>query len=186
MANPEGRLVEPPTIDHFAAPWIDAQTYRMAPTARRFEQWESNYGGLCALGVAIQYALDIGMDDYIWPRVQALGTELRRRLAAASPSITVHDLGAKGKSQCGIVTFSVEGLCSNDIKQELKNRSIFVSVSPFASTLLDASRRQLPADGMVRASVHYFNTEEEIDKLVAIVKDLLSQSNTAKRRKLMD
>ena len=37
--------LEPPMIDHFAAPWVAPDRYRLRDDARRFETWESNYAG---------------------------------------------------------------------------------------------------------------------------------------------
>ena len=35
-----------------------------------------------------------------------------------------------------------------------------VKQTPLTSTRLDFEARQLPAEGLVRASVHYYNTEQ--------------------------
>ena len=45
-----------------------------------------------------------------------------------------------------------------------------VSISRPASTLLDAAARHLPP--IVRASPHCYNTEEELERLLAIVREL--------------
>jgi len=168
------RITQPPTIDHFAAPWVDASSYALAPTARRFEQWESNFAGLCSLGVAIEYALELGVDEWIWPRVRGLGAGLRTRLLSVSPRVQVHDLGSDDRgTRCGIVTFSVAGVKPAAIEAYLLENGIYVSVSPSTSTLLDSQRRALPGDGLVRASVSYINTEEELDRAAACLTDLL-------------
>ncbi len=54
--------VEPPVIDHFAAPWVAADRYELRKDARRFETWENNYAARLGLGVAVDYALAIGLD----------------------------------------------------------------------------------------------------------------------------
>ena len=36
-------LLEPPTIDHYAAPWTAPDQYTLRPDAKRFENWENNY-----------------------------------------------------------------------------------------------------------------------------------------------
>jgi cysteine desulfurase / selenocysteine lyase len=48
--------LEPPMIDHFAAPWVAADRYELRPDARRFETWENNYTARLGLGRAIDYA----------------------------------------------------------------------------------------------------------------------------------
>ena len=137
----------------------------MRADARRFENWENNYAAKLGLGRAIDYALDIGIDA-IEQEVTRLAALLRASLASV-PGVTVHDIGAR---KCGIVTFSVEAVAAAAIESELREKQIMVSVSSPASTLIDASRRQLPE--LVRSGVHYFNTEAELDALVSAVRAL--------------
>lgn len=85
-----------------------------------------------------------------------LAYALRTRLSPI-PGVIVHDCGI---IQCGIVTFTVEGKDPAGIKHALAHQHINVTVSQRASTLLDMDRRGLTS--MVRASVHYYNSEEEV------------------------
>lgn len=90
------------------------------------------------------------------------------------PNITLYDLGdsAVASTQCGIVSFSVNGVSASAVKKILRDHSIFVSVSSPASTLIDASARSLP--DVVRASVHYFNTELEIFLICDVLRDIIN------------
>ena len=63
-----------------------------------------------------------------------------------------------------------EGRAPEDVKQALVKKSINFSVSPANSTWLDFSQRGL--DSVVRASVHYYNTEEEVHRFIAALKVL--------------
>jgi selenocysteine lyase/cysteine desulfurase len=155
--------LHPPMIDLFSALWIAADRYELRADARRFENWESNYAAKLGLGRAIDYALDIGV-DVIEHEVNRLAALLRDKLSTV-PAVTVHDIG---KHKCGIVTFSMAGVEASTIETYLREHRILVSVSSPASTLIDANRRQLP--DLVRSGVHYFNTEEELDALVATVR----------------
>jgi cysteine desulfurase/selenocysteine lyase len=146
--------LEPPLLDLHAATWTARDRYELRPDARRFENWEANVAGKIGLGVAIDYALGWGLDA-IWARVQHVAGELRSRLAAL-PGVTVRDRGAV---QCGIVTFTIEGKEPAAIRDALRERSINVTVSPAEYTRIDMEARRLPA--VVRASVHYYNTQEE-------------------------
>ena len=60
----------------------------------------------------------------------------------------------------GIVTFTKEDEQPRSIEARLRAANINVSVSSKSSAQLDFGRRGLSQ--VVRASVHYFNTEEEI------------------------
>jgi selenocysteine lyase/cysteine desulfurase len=158
--------LEPPMLDLHAATWVAPDRYELRPDARRFENWETNYAGKVGLGVAINYALAWGMDA-IWERVQQLGALLRERLRAI-PRITVRD---KGAVQCGIVTFTVDGCEAAAIRAGLATQRINVTYSDAASTLLDMQTRQLSS--LVRASVHYYNTEEEIARFCAALQAII-------------
>jgi cysteine desulfurase/selenocysteine lyase len=155
--------LHPPMIDLFSARWTSPDQYELRADARRFENWENNYAAKLGLGRALEYALDIGI-DVIESEVGRLAALLRGKLAAI-PGVTVQDIGAH---KCGIVTFSVEAVAATTIEKQLRENRILVSVSSPASTLIDASRRQLP--DLVRSGVHYFNLESELDALVAVVR----------------
>jgi cysteine desulfurase/selenocysteine lyase len=160
-----GRLLEtlePPMLDMFAAEWVAPDRFEVRPDARRFENWENNYAARLGLGVAVDYALDLGLAE-IWERIQKLAGTLRDGLSII-PDVKVRDIG---RVQCGIVTFTLEGVDALNIKAALDARRINVSVSNPSSTLLDASRRNLPP--VVRASVHYYNDDAEIAQLLEAV-----------------
>lgn len=159
--------LDPPTPDLHGAEWTSPGSFRLRDDARRFELWESNVGAIIGLGVAVEYALDLGLET-IWDRVQVLGEMLRRRIAEV-PGATVRDAG---QVRCGIVTFDIAGHDAAAIKEQLRKRSINVSVAVPSSTLLDARSRSLPR--MVRASIHYYNTEDEIERFIEAVADVVS------------
>jgi cysteine desulfurase / selenocysteine lyase len=158
--------LEPPFLDLHAAEWVAKDRYEIRPDARRFENWETNYAGKIGLGVAIDYALEWGMDA-IWRRIKMLAYKLRTQLSPL-PGVIVRD---RGITQCGIVTFSVEDKDPEEIRLALSNHNINVSVSVKSSTFLDMEARGL--ESLVRASVHYYNTEEEIARFCKAVEPLL-------------
>jgi selenocysteine lyase/cysteine desulfurase len=155
--------LEPPFLDLHAAEWVARDRYEVRPDARRFENWETNYAGKIALGVAIDYALGWGLDA-IKERVTSLAATLRERLRDL-PRVAVHDLGVE---RCGIVTFTVDGKEPEMIRRSLAEQRINVSVSGRSSTLLDMQARGLAA--LVRASVHYYNSQEEIERFCTALK----------------
>jgi selenocysteine lyase/cysteine desulfurase len=151
--------LEPPFLDLQAATWTSSDTYQVRADARRFESWETSYAGKIGLGVAADYALDLGLDA-IEKRVIELATTLRGRLQGL-PGVRLHDRGVR---QCGIVTFTVEGHESQDIARALQARGINVWVSAVGSARWDFEPRSLTS--VVRASVHYYNTDDEIDQMI--------------------
>jgi cysteine desulfurase/selenocysteine lyase len=157
--------LHPPMIDLYSAHWVAADRYELRADARRFENWENNYAAKLGLGRAIDYALEVGIDE-IEAEVSRLAALLREKLGAVS-GVTVHDIG---RHKCGIVTFSLQDVPASTVENHLREHGILVSVSSPASTLIDASKRHLPE--LVRSGVHYYNTEAELEALVSRVSEL--------------
>ncbi|MGD9891267.1 MAG: aminotransferase class V-fold PLP-dependent enzyme [Dehalococcoidia bacterium] len=165
----QDRLPEmlPAVVDVHSATWTGPDSYEIVPTARRFEIWEQYFAGNLGLGAATDYALAIGIDQ-IWQRVRPIAAKLRERLSTI-PGLTLHDRGAE---QCAIVSFTLDGHDPPDIRDCLAahNPRINVSTSSINSARLDFPRRGLTQT--VRASVHYYNTEAELDAFVDAVAGL--------------
>ena len=153
---------EPPFIDLHGARWSAPDRYELRPDARRYENWESYVAGQLGLGVAIDYALGWSLAA-IAARVGDLAATLRQGLAAI-PGVAVRDLGRR---RSGIVSFTVEGTAAGEILRRLRADAINVATSSPSSTLLDAEARRLP--DLVRASVHYYNSEAEVARFLRAV-----------------
>jgi cysteine desulfurase / selenocysteine lyase len=154
--------LEPPFLDLHAAQWVAKDRFEVRSDARRFENWETYYAGKIGLGVAIDYAMQWGLDA-IWARISHLADDLRQRLDTIR-GVTVRDQGIE---RCGIVSFDVAGKGADEIQHLLAKARINVSVSRLPSTRLDMEARGL--SDLVRASVHYYNTEAEIERFCTIL-----------------
>jgi selenocysteine lyase/cysteine desulfurase len=159
-----GRL-EPPFIELDAADWVAEDDYALRDDARRFESWESNVAARLGLGAAVDYALSWGVPA-IEARVGALAERLRTLLGEV-PGVTVRD---QGRRRSGIVTFSAVGWDATEVRDRLRREGINTSVVAARSTRLDLGRRGL--GDLVRASVHYYNTDDELARLVEILTTL--------------
>ena len=156
--------LHPPFIDLRAASWTANDRYELHPTARRFENWESNVAARIGLGVAATAVTAIGI-DVISERIGILVARLRAGLTEID-GITIHDKGAR---RSAIVTVSHQRIVAAELCDRLREQHINTSVSGAASTRLDFEQRGLP--DLLRISPHYFNTIEEIDDVL----DLLTQ-----------
>lgn len=155
----------PPFLDLHAAEWTSQNSFKMRDDARRFENWEFNYADVSGLKTAVEYADRIGIEN-IWNRITYLADYFRTELDKI-PYITVQDIG---KTKCGIVTFSVDSMSPSTVREKLWEHDINVHTATKSSTLLDMQKRNL--EEVVRASLHYFNTEDEIEKFAELLKSL--------------
>jgi cysteine desulfurase/selenocysteine lyase len=144
-------------MDGFSVQQVSEHDFKPRDDARRFELYEKNRALVLGLGKAVDYALDIGVDR-VWERIKHLSSMMRNLLENID-GVSVHD---KGTHQCGIITFSINGMETAIIKSALAEKNINVSVGLAKSTLYYMNRNHLMA--VVRASVHYYNTEDEIIK----------------------
>jgi cysteine desulfurase / selenocysteine lyase len=154
--------LEPPFLDMRAADWVAPDRYELRRDGRRFEEWEQDYAGKVGLARAVDYALTWGIDA-IWARVHELGERLRALLGDLD-GVTVYD---PGSLRCGIVTFAADGTPADEIKDALARERINVTLATPSTAVIDAAERKLP--DLVRASVHYFNTDEELERAVECV-----------------
>ncbi len=154
--------LDPPFIDLFSAIWTGPNTYELAPDAKRFENWERFVAGQIALGTAVRYARETGLPA-IEARVADLGETLRDALRDI-PGVTVRDLGQR---KCGIVTFTHNAHTPQHMTDALRARAMNISVSNRTSAQLDLGARGL--DHLARASVHAYNTEDEITRFAAAI-----------------
>lgn len=152
-------------IDGGSARWTSAETYELLPGAKRFEFGEVGYAGKVGLAVATSYANDIGLKT-IEERVATLADTLRSGLRSID-GLTVHDEGTK---QCGIVTFTLDDHSAPVVQRHLGTNGINVSAPQRRNAQLDFGARGL--DEIVRAGVHYYNTEAELDRMLEVVATL--------------
>lgn len=154
--------LDPPFLDDHAADWIADDAYTVRPDARKFETPECSFAARIGFGVALDYAMAWGMPA-IAARVTGLADALRARLGDI-PGAAVHD---RGSLRCGICTFTLAGVPAQQVKRALAAERINVTVSTAMATRLDLVPRGLSE--IVRASIHYYNTVEEIDRFIRVI-----------------
>ncbi|WID99927.1 aminotransferase class V-fold PLP-dependent enzyme (plasmid) [Bosea vestrisii] len=154
--------LEPPMIDHYGAPWVSIDRYELRPDARRYESWENNYAARIGMGIAADYAIAIGLD-----RIESRCNHLARRFRdglGLQRGARLHDLG---QAPSAIVSFTLDGVDSNDVVSHARSHKVSISTSMASSTRIDAERRNLRT--LVRVAPHYFNDESEVDHALEVI-----------------
>jgi selenocysteine lyase/cysteine desulfurase len=105
----------------------------------------------------VRYALEWGAVN-ISERVRALAADLRRRLGGVE-GVEVLD---RGQDLCGLVGFRLAGWRCSDVRDRLRGLGINTWVVGTSATRLDLEPRAVRE--LVRASVHYYNTEAEVGR----------------------
>lgn len=139
--------------------------YLPTRTAARFEEWEFPYATVLGCAAAVRYARRVGIDA-IARRSPALAGTLRRQLATI-PGIRVLD---RGQQLGAIVTFAIDGWQPQPFKAALDAQGINSALSLREFAQFDFADKAV--DWCIRLSPHYYNTEEEIGRVVAAVADL--------------
>jgi selenocysteine lyase/cysteine desulfurase len=118
---------------------------------------------------AVEYALDVGVAAG-WERTRGLAASLREMLS------TLHGVAVRDRGSVlgGLVTFTVEGTTPTVVQADLRPRGINVSTSTRASAVLDMTERGL--EEVVRASVHYYNTSQELETFVGHIARLAADA----------
>jgi cysteine desulfurase/selenocysteine lyase len=156
----------PRLIDQTGAAWAAPDRYELRGDARVHQLYESSVAGRLGLIRAAEYALSLGVDR-IRTMVNERAEQARAGLAALA-GVTVRDIG---RVHCGLVTFTVAGVAPGVVRDALRARGVVVTVSPYASSLIDMTARGL-TEGVVRASPHYFVSPDDVARFLTEVSTL--------------
>lgn len=148
----------PDVIDLHAAQWTETNGYQLQASAKRFENWERNVAACIGLATAVDYTLKLGVEE-IQQRVSRLAARLHQQLEN-HPGVEVLE---SSEQLSGIVTFYKHGEQAEILQQRLQAEKINTSVSRVGNARLDLRQ------DVNRASLHYYNTEDEIDRFVEAV-----------------
>ncbi|MFS8198425.1 FAD-dependent oxidoreductase [Streptomyces sp. CWNU-52B] len=159
--GPELRAgTRPAAPDVRGAQWSADFRYEVMPEARRYETWESSHALRLGLGTALDEALGLGVER-IRDHVTALAERLRAGLAGV-PGIRRTDPAAAAS---GIVTFLREDEDPRQTVRDLRATGFRLTTVPASHGQWDLGRRGL--DRVARASLHVYNSEDDVDALVA-------------------
>jgi len=152
----------PLIIDMIGAEWTSADDYKLEPTAKRFEFWESSIAGRLALKEAVKYANHVGMAN-----IQEYNTGLMAQFRNQLKQVKGLNLQDRGTQLSNILTFTMDQHTTEEIAQQLREHHVYFSITSLCSARIDFPKKNI--ESAVRLSPHYFNTPEELEKVVTIL-----------------
>jgi selenocysteine lyase/cysteine desulfurase len=158
-------------VDMRGARWTGPESYEVAETAIRYEDWEFPYALVLGLGAAARYANAVSV-NVAHERSWSLAAALRTRLDSID-GVTVLD---RGQTRCAIVTAKVDGWYAPDLTEALRKRRINSAASLRWYAQLDFAPRGI--ESAIRLSPHYYNTEDELDEVVGTIAELAASGST--------
>lgn len=129
----------------------------------KFESGTTNISAILALGKAIDYINNLGFDNII-----AYEKELHDYLfdkLSNLDNVVVYNK----KSENAVVSFNVKNLFAQDTASYLGKMGICVRSGNHCAKLL---HNLIGTDDTVRASLYFYNTKEEIDRFISVLKEI--------------
>lgn len=152
--------MEPLRVGSHMVEYVDRQTARWAKSPDKFEAGTPNIEGVIGLGNAIDYINGVG-----W---QSLQRHEERLIDYALESlghvkgITIYG-PQNNKDRLAIFSFNLSGLHPHDVAEILNRSHVCVRAGHHCAQPL---MQYLAITGTVRASMHLYNTTEDIDRLI--------------------
>lgn len=153
--------VEPLRFGGEMADEVDAQTATFQPLPLRLEAGTPNIAGVLGLGAAIQYLQKIGFAA-IKQHEQQLLNQLYQGLQQI-PAIKIYGPRSVAERQ-GVLSFNYGTIHAHDVATIIDTENVAVRAGHMcAEPLMQA----LGVSSVVRASVSYMNTTEDVEQLLA-------------------
>ncbi len=145
---------------------VSLEDYKLKDNYERFEAGTPNIAGGIALGRAVEYLENIGMDDIRKHEEKlikklVLGLEEMENVEVYHPDL---------EQRIGVVSFNVESLNPHEVALMLDNFSNIMVRSGYHCCI--PLMKELNAEGAVRASLYLYNTEDEVETLLRTIEDV--------------
>ena len=137
-----------------------------AELPHKFEAGTVNGAGAWALAAAIRYLQEVGYEQ-IQKQELLLTTQLMDGLKKV-PHVQVQG-SPDPKEHCGIVSFTIDGVHPHDVSSILDADGIAVRAGHHCAQPL---MQQIGVMSTTRANMYFYNTEEDIEKLLASVQTI--------------
>ena len=148
--------------------YVERQSATYAEVPAKFEAGTVNASGAVGLSAAIDYLQQVGFDT-IRETEDRLTAQLMDEMSRV-PEITIYG-SADPLRHNGIVTFNIEGCHPHDVASVLDTEHIAVRAGHHCAQPL---MKFLGANATVRASLYFYNTEEEVERFAAALRKVRS------------
>jgi len=140
--------------------YVHEQTTTYAPLPNKFEAGTQNVEGVIGLGTAIDYIENIGYDKI--QEIEAEVVNYAKQELSKLDYIKLY-ITPNEKNHSSVISFNIKGVHPHDVASILDNYGVCVrSGNHCAQPLL----RYIGIDSTCRASFYFYNTKEDVDKLV--------------------
>ena len=141
---------------------FEKSTYKAPP--HRFEAGTGSVADAVGLGAAVDYVENTGMD-----RIAQYERQLYAYGVQALKSINGVALIGTEKYKTSILPFTMEGFSPDEVGQALNREGIAVRTGHHCAQPI---LKRFGLDSVVRASLAFYNTKEEIDQMIWVLKRL--------------
>ena len=143
--------------------YVYEQKTTFAPLPNKFEAGTQNVEGVIGLGAAIDYINEIGYDKIA--EVEKELTEYAREKLAKLDYLDLY-LTPNKENHSSVFSFNIKGVHPHDVASILDTENVYVrSGNHCAQPLL----RSLGIDSTCRASLYFYNDEEDVDQFIDAV-----------------
>ena len=140
--------------------YVYEQETTFAPLPNKFEAGTQNVEGVVGLGAAIDYIENFGYDN-----IQKIEKTLIKYARSELSKLDFLDLymTPNEENHSSVISFNIKGVHPHDVASILDSEGVCIrSGNHCAQPLL----RYLDFDSTCRASFYFYNTEEDVDRLV--------------------
>jgi cysteine desulfurase/selenocysteine lyase len=135
---------------------LEKTTWNNIP--HKFEAGTPNIGGAVGLGAAVDYLTNLGMNNIHQYEMEI--TEYALQRIREMPWITVY---GSPSERGGVISFNLNGIHAHDTAQLLDTEAVAVRAGHHCAQPL---MRKLGIQAAARASFYFYNTFEEVDRLI--------------------
>ena len=141
--------------------YVERETSTYAELPHKFEAGTVNAQGAVGMAAAIKYLEEVGYDT-----IEAIDHRLTTRLMEGMKKVPhVHIFGSPDPTRHnGIVTFTIDDVHPHDISSVLNEDQVCIRAGHHCAQVL---MQFLNVNSTARASLYFYNTEEEVDRFLA-------------------